>query len=110
MTGPTQIRVAGLFISSGHDFLGHSKEPPGEHPLFEGAEFHCVAGRGVAGARFLDFRENYEGLTTFCAAEVVEDVCRQPAATEALLSSRADTSYAGFGNRAPGPAHLPCTI
>jgi MOSC domain-containing protein YiiM len=77
MTGPTQIRVAGLFISPGHNFFGHHEQPPGENPLVERAEIRCVAGRGIEGDRFFDFKGNYSGQITFFALEVFADVCRR---------------------------------
>ena len=77
MTGTTQIRVAGLFISPGHNFFGHHEQPPGDHPLIASAEIRCVAGRGIAGDRFFDFRDDYPGQITFFAAEVFKAVCRQ---------------------------------
>lgn len=66
-----------LFISPGHNFFGHHAVPPGEHPLIECAEIRCVAGRGIAGDRFFDFKDDYKGQITFFAAEVFEELCRQ---------------------------------
>jgi len=77
MTGPASIRVAGLFVSPGHNFFGHHEQPPGEHPLIERAEIRCLAGRGIEGDRFFDFKADYPGQITFFAAEVFEEVCRR---------------------------------
>jgi MOSC domain-containing protein YiiM len=75
MTGLPQIRVAQLFISPGHNFFGHHGRPPGEQPLVECTEIRCVAGRGIEGDRFFDFRANYKGQITFFASEVFADLC-----------------------------------
>lgn len=70
------MKVRHLFISPGHNFFGRRGQPAGEHPLVECAEIHCVAGHGIAGDRYFDFKENYKGQITFLAGEVFEDVCR----------------------------------
>jgi len=71
------IRVVQLFISPGHNFFGHHEQPAGEHPLVEVQEVECVAGKGLFGDRFFDFKDNYKGQITFFASEVFADVCSQ---------------------------------
>lgn len=66
------IRVEQLFISPGHNFFGHHGQPAGEHPIVAVEEIECVAGRGIRGDRFFDFKENYKGQITFFAMEVLE--------------------------------------
>ena len=46
-------------------------------PNIEVPEIECVAGRGILGDRFLDYRDDYKGQVTFFSIEVFEDVCRQ---------------------------------
>ena len=36
-----------------------------------------MAGRGIEGDRFFDFKSNYKGQVTFFSAEVFADVCRE---------------------------------
>jgi MOSC domain-containing protein YiiM len=64
-----------IFISSGHNFVGNYGQPPGSFPLVEVSEVECVAGRGLRGDRYLDFRKNYKGQITFFSAEVFEKLC-----------------------------------
>jgi MOSC domain-containing protein YiiM len=71
------MRVCELYISPGHNFFGHHEQPPGEHPLIERSELRCLAGRGVEGDRFFDYKENYKGQITFFSSEVFEELCRQ---------------------------------
>jgi MOSC domain-containing protein YiiM len=71
------IHVAHLYTSPGHNFFGHHGHPAGEHLIIEQSEIYCVAGRGVAGDRFFDYKDNYRGQITFFALEVFDDVCRQ---------------------------------
>ncbi len=68
-------KISRLYISPGHNFFGHHEQPPGGNPLVERAEIRCVAGRGVEGDRFFDYKENYKGQITFFASEVFEELC-----------------------------------
>lgn len=71
------IRVEQFFISSGHNFFGHHGQPAGEHPIAQVDQIECVAGRGIRGDRFFDFKENYKGQITFFAMEVLEQLRRE---------------------------------
>ena len=71
------MRVRRLFISPGHNFFGHHEQPAGNHPTVEVAEAECVAGRGLKGDRFFDFKENYKGQVTFFSADVFSAMCRE---------------------------------
>ncbi|HMP83111.1 MAG TPA: molybdenum cofactor biosysynthesis protein [Verrucomicrobiota bacterium] len=75
MKSESTIRVTGLFISPGHNFFGHHEQPPGNHPTIEVQQVECVAGKGLFGDRFFDFKENYKGQVTFIAQEVFDEVC-----------------------------------
>jgi MOSC domain-containing protein YiiM len=71
------IQVQHLFVSPGHNYFGHHGKPPGEHPVIEVEEIECVAGRGLKGDRFFDFKEDYKGQVTFFSKEVFDDLCGQ---------------------------------
>jgi len=71
------VKIRHLYISPGHNFFGHHEQPPGEHPLVECVEIRCVAGRGIEGDRFFDFKGDYKGQITFFSSEVFEDLCCQ---------------------------------
>jgi MOSC domain-containing protein YiiM len=82
------IQVCQLFVSRGHNFFGHYGQPAGQNPVVEVDQAECVAGRGIRGDRFFDFKENYKGQITFFSREVFEALRRelnlpnaQPAAT-----------------------------
>jgi MOSC domain-containing protein YiiM len=70
------ITIRHLFISPGHNFFGHHGEEAGRSPQQELNEIECVAGHGVRGDRFFDYREDYKGQITFFSSEVFQDVCR----------------------------------
>ncbi len=44
--------------------------------MIEVAEVECVAGRGLRGDRFFDYKEQYKGQITFFAWEVLEAMAR----------------------------------
>ncbi len=44
--------------------------------MIEQARIDCVAGHGIRGDRFYDFKEEYKGQVTFFEEEVYEDLCR----------------------------------
>lgn len=66
------IRVEQLFISPGHNFFGHHGQPAGGNPIVAVEQLECVAGRGIRGDRFFDYKENHKGQITFFAMEVLE--------------------------------------
>jgi MOSC domain-containing protein YiiM len=94
-TATTALRVVGIFISPGHNFFGHHEQPAGTHPTIAVKEAECVAGKGLFGDRFFDFKENYKGQVTLFAAEVFDAVCgqlgvrdRSPGVTRRIIITR----------------------
>jgi MOSC domain-containing protein YiiM len=71
------IHVERLFVSPGHNFFGHHGRPPGEHAIIAVDQIECVAGRGIRGDRFFDYKEDYKGQITFFALEVLEALRRE---------------------------------
>jgi MOSC domain-containing protein YiiM len=71
------LRVEQLFISPGHNFFGHHDQPAGEHPIVAVSELECVAGRGIRGDRFFDYKPDYKGQITFFSLEVLEALRRE---------------------------------
>jgi MOSC domain-containing protein YiiM len=69
------VLIRQIFISPGHNFVGHYGQPPGDFPTVEVPEVECVAGRGLRGDRYFDFREDYKGQVTFFSVEVFEKLC-----------------------------------
>ena len=70
-------RIRHIFISPGHNFVGHHGKPPGEHASLDMPEARLVAGRGIEGDRYFDFKDDYKGQVTFFASEVFERLCAQ---------------------------------
>jgi MOSC domain-containing protein YiiM len=69
--------VRQIFISSGHNYFGHHGRAPDDYPLIEVSEIQCVAGHGIRGDRFYDYRDNYKGQITFFSAEIFEKLAER---------------------------------
>ena len=69
------IRIRHLYISPGHNYFGQHGKPANSHPVLEVPDIHCLAGRGIEGDRFLDFKPGYKGQITFFAWEEYERLC-----------------------------------
>lgn len=63
------MRIRHLFISPGHNYFGHHGRPADTHPVIEVESVECVAGRGIRGDRFFDFKPDYKGQITFFSWE-----------------------------------------
>lgn len=61
-----------IFISPGHNYFGHHGRAPDDYPLQEVKRIECVAGHGIRGDRFYDYRTNYKGQITFFSQEVFD--------------------------------------
>ena len=64
------MQIRQIFISEGHNYFGHHGRAPDDYPLMEVPQIECVAGRGIRGDRFYDYRDNYKGQITFFSFEV----------------------------------------
>lgn len=71
------MRIAALHVSPGHNYFGHHGREPGAHGITEVDAVECLAGRGLRGDRFLDFKPNYGGQVTFFAEEVHRELRRR---------------------------------
>ena len=64
------VKLLHLYISPGHNFFGRHGKPAGKHPTLELESVECVAGQGLRGDRFFNFKGDYKGQVTFFAIEV----------------------------------------
>lgn len=64
-----------IFISPGHNYFGHHGRTPDDYPLQEVDSIECVAGHGVRGDRFYDYRTSYNGQITFFSQEIFDGLC-----------------------------------
>jgi len=77
------IRVSQLYISPGHNFVGHHGGPPGQHPTLAMARVHCVAGGGIRGDRFFAPGTGHNRQITFFGMEVFGALQRELSLAEA---------------------------
>jgi MOSC domain-containing protein YiiM len=70
------MRIRQIFISPGHNYFGHHGQAPDDYPLVEVPCIECVAGHGIRGDRFYDYRDNYKGQITFFSLEVFKRLAR----------------------------------
>ncbi len=69
------VEICHIYISRGHNFVGHHGLEPDDFPMIELPTVECVAGRGLHGDRYFDFREDYKGQITFFSLEVFDELC-----------------------------------
>jgi len=72
-----EIQLLHFYIAPAHSYYGHHGRSAGDAPVQECDAIECVAGRGVAGDRFFDYRSDYRGQITFFAMETHERMCRE---------------------------------
>ena len=71
-----------IFISPGHNYFGHHGRAPDDFPLVEVQQVECVAGHGIRGDRFYDYRDDYKGQITFFSLEVFDRLAAHFALTK----------------------------
>ena len=69
------MEICHLYISSGHNFVGHHGQEPDEFPMIEVPTVECVADRGLRGDRYFDFKADYKGQVTFFSIGVFDELC-----------------------------------
>lgn len=69
------VEICHLYISSGHNFVGHHGREPDQYPAIEVPSIECVAGRGIRGDRYFDFKDDYKGQITFFSLDVLDELC-----------------------------------
>ena len=74
-TGAAKVRR--LYVARGHNYFGRHGQPPANNQIIEVSAIDCVAGRGLQGDRFFDYKENYKGQITFFAWETYDAICRE---------------------------------
>jgi MOSC domain-containing protein YiiM len=69
------VEICHLYISPGHNFVGHHGREPDTHPAIEVPVLECLAGRGIRGDRYLDFKDDYKGQITFFSQDIFDELC-----------------------------------
>ena len=59
------MKILSLFISPMHNYFGHHGQAPGTQKTLSVNEVECVAGYGLRGDRFFDYKKNYKVRSTY---------------------------------------------
>jgi MOSC domain-containing protein YiiM len=71
------MEIVHLYISPDHNYFGHHGQPAGSAPVVEVPEVSCVAGCGIQGDRFFNWKPDYKGQVTFFAMEIYRRLCQE---------------------------------
>jgi MOSC domain-containing protein YiiM len=69
------VEICHLYISAGHNYVGHHGREPDEFAMIEVPAVECVAGHGLVGDRYFGHTENYKGQITFFSLDVFDELC-----------------------------------
>ncbi len=69
------VEICHIYISPGHNFVGHFGRESDKFPAVEVPAVECVAGRGLRGDRYFDHKEDYKGQITFFSHDVFDNLC-----------------------------------
>lgn len=69
------MEIVHLYTSPAHNYFGHHGKAPDDFPVSEVDSIECVAGHGIRGDRFFDYRDSYKGQITFFSEEVYQALC-----------------------------------
>jgi hypothetical protein len=70
------VTIHAIYTSPGHNYFGHHDRPPGEHGVVEHGSVELVAGKGIPGDRFFEWKDDYKGQVTLIDRGVVDDIRR----------------------------------
>lgn len=71
------MKIEHLGLSPAHRYFGHHGGPAGSAGMAEVDAVECVAGLGLRGDRFFNYKTGYKGQVSFFAMEVFEAVCAE---------------------------------
>ena len=71
------LKIHHLYLSEGHNYKGHHGMPAGTHEIIEKDQLELVAGSGIVGDRFYDYKPDYKGQITFFDYDFSQRVARE---------------------------------
>ncbi len=66
--------IHGIYTSPGHNYFGHHDRAPGEHGIAEHQSVELIAGKGIPGDRFFEWKDDYKGQLTLIDRGVIDDI------------------------------------
>ncbi len=74
MTTAAHPTLHHIYLSKGHDYWGRQGEGRMQNGIIDCDEVECVAGKGLRGDRYFNYRPDYKGQVTFFDLAVVEAI------------------------------------
>jgi MOSC domain-containing protein YiiM len=71
------MKIERIYLSGEHNFFGHHERAAGTAAVLSVQEVECVAGAGLVGDRFFNYKPDYKGQLTFFAMETYERLCEE---------------------------------
>lgn len=68
------VEIHHLFVSEGHRFAGRHGKEPLQFPMTDRPTIECVAGKGIVGDRYFDYKPDYKGQLTFFSADAFRQI------------------------------------
>ena len=72
-----EVEICYLFVSAGHNFVGHYQKLPGNYANIAVPKIQCVTRQGIAGDRFYGHKNGQKGNITFFQEETYQELRRQ---------------------------------
>jgi MOSC domain-containing protein YiiM len=72
--GLMKIEIRYLFVSDGHNYYGRYGKGSLNHEVSARESVELVAGSGIVGDRFFDYKEDYKGQITFFSQSTIDAV------------------------------------
>jgi len=69
-----EINIKYIYISEGHNYYGRYGKGSLDYTIVEQEDVELVAGSGIKGDRFFDYKEDYKGQITFFSESTIEAV------------------------------------
>ncbi len=66
--------IHGIYTSPGHNYFGHHDQAPDEHEIVEHEAAELIAGKGIPGDRFFEWKDDYKGQLTLIDRGVIDDI------------------------------------
>ncbi|WP_386818797.1 MOSC domain-containing protein [Luteolibacter algae] len=70
----TPALIEKIMISEGHDFRGRHGLGRMNYDVVSKESVSCVAGRGIEGDRYFDFKEHFKGQITFFSKRILDEL------------------------------------
>ncbi len=71
------IDIKAIYTSPGHDFIGRHGKGRLNNGIQQKEQVECVAGKGIIGDRFFDYKEDFKGQITFFDWDVYKRIKKQ---------------------------------